>query len=296
MKKLLILAFAALGMLACTEPNNPDKPTTNKEGALGGKFSVSASTKVQFSQGNLQYQASTNTWRFAEIQYDIIGEANKNISASYSGWIDLFGWGTGNNPTLSRTYTYDLEHGDYDDAYYRDYGTFTDWGGYKISNGGNNASQWRTLTSNEWLYLFHSRSNAVHLFGFCTVNGISGVILLPDDWATPNGLTFSPSTLNWAWDDWEYCSDKDFYANHFLDNTYTSSEWSKMETAGAVFFPAAGCREFGTDLRGGGYYWSSTPDDDGDARYLDFGANFLSPEYPSPRSVGMSVRLVKDVQ
>lgn len=31
---------------------------------------------IQFAPGNLQYQASTGTWRFAENQYDVIGEGN----------------------------------------------------------------------------------------------------------------------------------------------------------------------------------------------------------------------------
>ena len=36
-------------------------------------FSVSSTKQVHFSQGNLQYQASTNTWRFAEMQWDFVG-------------------------------------------------------------------------------------------------------------------------------------------------------------------------------------------------------------------------------
>ena len=64
------------------------------QGALPGEFSVSASLKVHFAQGNLQYQASTKTWRFAANQYTSVGNPNSNISSSYSGWIDLFGWGT----------------------------------------------------------------------------------------------------------------------------------------------------------------------------------------------------------
>lgn len=63
-------------------------------GAIGGLFSVSATQQVYFSQGNLQYQASTTTWRFAEHQYDYVGADNENISSTYSGWIDLFGFGT----------------------------------------------------------------------------------------------------------------------------------------------------------------------------------------------------------
>ncbi len=64
------------------------------EGALPGLFSVSEGEQVRFSKGNLQYQASTKTWRFADQQYDVIGMDNEKISETYSGWIDLFGWGT----------------------------------------------------------------------------------------------------------------------------------------------------------------------------------------------------------
>ena len=63
-------------------------------GAINGLFSVSASQQVYFSQGNLQYKASTNTWKFAENQWDMIGSENSNISENYVGWIYLFGWGT----------------------------------------------------------------------------------------------------------------------------------------------------------------------------------------------------------
>ena len=41
---------------------------TFSEGAINGVFSVASNKKVYFSQGNLQYQASTRTWRFAEHQ------------------------------------------------------------------------------------------------------------------------------------------------------------------------------------------------------------------------------------
>jgi hypothetical protein len=64
------------------------------EGALPKLFSVSEGKQVLFSKGNLQYQATTKTWRFAEHQYDVIGKDNEKISETYSGWIDLFGWAT----------------------------------------------------------------------------------------------------------------------------------------------------------------------------------------------------------
>ena len=81
------------------------------EGALRGKFAISATDTVAFSRGNLQYQPSTSTWRFAENQWDFVGTANARIRSyqystegwvwTYKGWLDLFGWGTGNNPTAS---------------------------------------------------------------------------------------------------------------------------------------------------------------------------------------------------
>ena len=82
-------------------------------GSINGLFSVSADKQVYFSQGNLQYQASTNTWRFAERQIDYVGlNSNGNVyeggvqcdnalmSSTYSGWIDLFGWARAAIPTV----------------------------------------------------------------------------------------------------------------------------------------------------------------------------------------------------
>ncbi len=41
-------------------------------GAIDGVFPVSENTYVNFAQGNLQYQPSTNRWRFAEHQWDLL--------------------------------------------------------------------------------------------------------------------------------------------------------------------------------------------------------------------------------
>ena len=234
------------------------------EGALSGEFSVSADTKVYFSKGNLQYQASTKTWRFAEHQYDIIGEDNKNISDTYDGWIDLFGWGTGSNPTLTSSNS-------------ADYGTFTDWEVNKISNGGNTANQWRTLTTDEWVYLYSGRTNAANLRSQATVNNVHGCIFLPDNWSLPSGVSFTADANNWT------------------SNTYFASDWVKLEQAGAVFLPAAGYRDgtFVYDVGSGGSYWSSTPDDTSYAYGLDFYSGNIYPQSSSSRVCGQSVRLVR---
>ena len=100
-------------------------------GFLPGRFSVGAGKQVCFSKGNLQYQASTDTWRYAENQWDRVGDDNANISPTYDGWIDLFGWGTANNPTNASTNPNDYpEYNPY-------FVTFDDWGLNKISNGCN---------------------------------------------------------------------------------------------------------------------------------------------------------------
>lgn len=236
------------------------------------KFSVGESKKVQFAHGNLQYQASTQTWRFAENQYDTIGGANSNISDSYSGWIDLFGWGTGNNP-INTSWAPE------------DYPTFNDW-------GDNIGGGWRTLTKDEWIYLFCERTDAAHLFGMGSVNGVNGTIVLPDDWAgdkftdTDNGLVYN---------------EDGYYNNNaggrFSFNTYTAEQWRTMEEAGAVFLPAPGCRA-GTEVINvnlAGYYWSSTPSNiGGEAFYLYISNYGLHSHYSNGRHNAISVRLVRD--
>ena len=47
------------------------------QGAIDGLFTINSNgDQVYFSQGNLQYQASTNTWRFATNQWDYVGDGN----------------------------------------------------------------------------------------------------------------------------------------------------------------------------------------------------------------------------
>lgn len=254
--------------------------TPSGDGMLSGEFSVSDTKKVHFSQGNLQYQASTNKWQFAAHQYDTIGGANSNISASYTGWIDLFGWGTGNNPTFASTD-------------YNDYSTFVDWGVNAISNGDNKANLWRTLTKLEWVYLFYGRANAAKLFGMGSVNGVNGTILLPDNWVLPTGASFTASTTQGLADQGSYYFNSN--GDNFSHNAYTTEQWDVMESAGAVFLPAAGYRN-GTDVGdvgSTGYYWSATPHDTDYAYYLNFFSDYFYPQNSRFRYRGLSVRLVR---
>lgn len=267
-------------VVGCSDDgNNTRNPiVTYPSGKLPGKFSVSATKKVQFAMGNLQYQASTKKWRFAENQYDVIGEDNENISSSYSGWIDLFGWGTSG---YRKKYPYMTSEDtkDYGDGTNNIAGTDYDWGVYNaISNGGNKAGMWRTLTKEEWNYLYDTRANAENLRGQATVNGQTGYILLPDGWSIPSGLTFTANP------------------DDFSTNTYSASEWSKMEAAGAVFLPCAGYR-LGTTVNyvgTYGYYWSSSYFSSSNAYYFNFSSSNVNPSNFSSRYGGLSVRLVQE--
>lgn len=198
-------------------------------GRINGVFSVSASKKVYFSNGNLQYQASTNTWRFAEHQYDICASNNTSISSTYSGWIDLFGWATSgysNGGTAYQPYSTSKTSTDYKAGTNGTSlaGTKSDWGVYNaISNGGNAANQWRTLTCSEMNYLLNTRTDANYKWSLGIVGGRYGLILLPDEWILPLGLEFNSRS----------------YA---AENNYTLSQWELMEANGAVFLPMAGLR------------------------------------------------------
>ncbi len=253
--------------------DNPDddNPDVDSKGALPGKFSVSATTQVQFSKGNLQY---VGTWQFAGNQWDIFGDSQSDNHR------DLFGWGTGDAPNKVST----------DD---NDYATFTDWGVNAISNGGNEANTWRTLTKDEWVYLFYGRTNAATLFALGSVNGVNGTILLPDNWTLPEGASFTTSTTQGLADQGDYYFNES--GNNFSHNTYTKEQWTVMEQAGAVFLPAAGLRD-GTgvdDVGSDGGYWSATPYVTYYAYLLGFNSYYLLPQYYSDRYGGFGVRLVR---
>ena len=233
-------------------------------------FSVSATEQVTFSKGNLQYHPAKKQWRFAEHQTDYIGDANSNISSTYHGWIDLFGWGTGDMPTKFSTSN-------------SVYSRFVDWGTNKIGNNAPNT--WRTLTYGEWNYLLKNRTNASSLCGVAQVGGVNGLILLPDTWICPEGVTFK-SGFHGRYG-------KDYYAAY---QTFTAEQWSKLEAAGAVFLPAAGYRH-GTlvyFVQYYGYYWSATEGNGGYAYFLYFYSDGAYVSY-NGRVLGHSVRLVKDL-
>ncbi|MBR2935704.1 MAG: hypothetical protein IKB81_01320 [Paludibacteraceae bacterium] len=235
-------------------------------------FSVSESKQVCFSKGNLQYHPANNEWRFAESQLDYIGDANINISATYNGWLDLFGWSTSATNFGVSTSTNDNDYS----------GDFVDWGTNQIGSDAPNT--WRTLSNDEWDYLLNTRTNADALRGVAQVNGVNGLVFLPDSWTCPEGITFK-SGFSSKWSVTAYGQNQ----------TFTAEQWSLLESAGAIFLPASGLRD-GSDVRyvqNHGNYWSATEDDSYGPYYL----NFVSDEAFMYFNCydGFSVRLVKDL-
>ena len=268
--------------------------TTSHEwpnGMLPEEFSVSETKRVKFSQGNLQYQASTNTFRFALSQNDCIGEDNSHISSSYSGWIDLFGWGTSgwnNGNVFYQPYSSDNVNG----SWYGPVGEYSlvdeyansDWGVYNsISNGGNSTGMWRTLTGGEWYYLLFQRQTTYDIrYAKARVNGVNGLIILPDNW---NPSVYSLSYPNSGWCYYEL-------------NEISLADWPTLEVAGAVFLPAAGYRngtsvgEFNNECS----YWSASSYYNSSEAYYQYlnNSDIFEVKWDA-RCVGHSVRLVHNV-
>lgn len=286
-QKLRTVTFATSS--AVTLPRNYIVPmhkagTPKEDNGLSGYFSVRGSAtgedsyKVVFSRGNLQHVGSTNpssgTWQFAARQYDFFGQ--NNVASGYYNLTqteDLFAWSDASSNGQFGMYPYDYW---YQQGGWTPSGTsgeyFKDWGTYKTISG-DAPQTWFTLNSDEWYYLFHTRvhENGDNLRGKAMITGIQGhqavaafngqprdyiygFILMPDDWTSddvPAGLSFTPAG-------------EDDGSNAYV-NTYTVSEWARLEAAGAMFLPAAGYgNKWGNegnyveDTYQAGYYWSRT--------------------------------------
>ncbi len=242
-------------------------------------FSVSATKQVAFSKGNLQctLSATDTTWSFAENQYDMLGSANVSDGA-LADTIDLFGWST----TASAKWGISTSTEDNDYS-----GNFVDWG-KNIGDG----TTYRTLTLDEWTYLFSNRTDATKKKGVARIklnddgtDYVNGLILLPDSWTCPTGITFRSSYANE--------DDEQAYADY---QTFTLSDWQRLEAAGAVFLPASG-RRYGLDVLNvqyGGRYWSAAPGDTDYAYGFSFYSYGTGYGYYS-RCNGLAVRLVQDL-
>ena len=289
-----------------------DSFLTKKDGAIrAAAYKVSETDSVYFSQGNLQFNAEQEkhitaskdslkgTWRFAENQYDYIGSTNKEISETYDGWIDLFGWGTSGWDSKTTCYqpwstteknSYYHPGGSYSNNLTGDYAN-ADWGVYNaISNGGNEPNKWRTLTISEWQYLFKNNKWTLGYINDST-NSYVCFMLIPETFTAPEGTTvtvISTTTTSFYLPDLSVPS----------TNKYTIEEFASLEKLGVVALPCGGVRKGSSISHVGfnGNYWSSSAFDSNYALGLDFYNVTVSSNSAEYRCHGLSVRLVQDVQ
>ena len=221
------------------------------------KFSVSATTKVEFAPGNLWYgiadRESTPAFHF---------EANQWSSASTwdASHVSYFFW----SKTASVAYA----------QIYNDGGTsttdvfFTDASDFQVS--GETAGTWRTLSKAQWDYLLETRTGASNLCAWKELDSGAhkGLVILPDgtdvsvmsritttDALATHGAVFLP------------------VAGYYLDFSGVSNADSN------------------------GYYWSSTPFEDlsSSAFYINFDSGNHVYKMIIFRSHGYSVRLVRNI-
>ena len=190
---VLVLLIAALTFPTAVVQAQPT-------GSKGGKFTVASGKQVRFSQGNLQYNKTTQEWSFMDHQYDMVETDGQYVGENYANQniVSLFGWGTsgwnngnvyyqpwdtqdngnynqgdGYGPTDGTDFTYDLT-GEY---------SLADWGVHNFIN--NTTGAWRTLTQSEWIYVFITRTGIRYAYAQITgtSNGtVNGMILFPDDY------------------------------------------------------------------------------------------------------------------
>lgn len=261
------------------------------DGAIMAAFSVSDTTKVYFSQGNLMYSqvgthlcadgtTKTGTWRFAEDQ------------VSFG---DGFYWG--DSGFRASVHTSESSYASFFQNYLTELtqnisGTNYDWGQYNaIENGGDIPNIYRTLTNDEWDYLLNTRPNSDKLKGTLHVFGLENTVfgyILPDTWDI-NILI--PETL---------------YLAPQLYDTYP--ELKKIEDKGCVIFRYGeqGLSHYYTSSYGSGVYNSSTnyhyscytiygANNVGQSYFTYYGASATSSS-KTDRAIKNYVRLVKDVE
>ncbi|MBR1877797.1 MAG: hypothetical protein IJ814_02200 [Paludibacteraceae bacterium] len=266
-------------------PVVPDTTPANPNSHAKAFTINSNGDQVFFSQGNLRYQASTNTWRFAENQYDAIGSANANASNIYEGWIDLFGWGTsGYDNTANDPFAVNYQPWSTSYAQLSQTKTIK---GTEIESincemqaiTGKCDTTWTgggTYKSDDYNYYGYGPST------YMTDKDLTGTSA-NYDWGVYNAITNGGGQAGlWrtlTYDEWNYiltgrnlaqylrsqatvCGvhgyvllpddftlpeglSWNYQTNDWDANTYGPQAWSAMEAVGAVFLPAAGYR-YGT--------------------------------------------------
>ena len=267
--------FTTKSLAAATSVNTVCQLVGLPAGALNGEFTVSDpdgtpksgdEKKVHFSQGNLYWDG--DSFELETNQYDV----QSSWSTSH---VCHFFWSKSAEVAYAETYS---ESGTAaTDVFFTNATETTAKEGFKVNVGGKDQTGWRTLSTNEWQYLFNTRTMEKDGARFenltssgITVEGVTfkGVVLFPDDFTDQA--------------DWK--------------TKYKT--WKALNDAGIVLLPAAGYR-FGSKVEGvgvNGRRWSSTANGSNNAYVVYFSGSNLWPDSSYNRNGGFSVRLITECQ
>ena len=234
------------------------------------EFSVSATTTVEFAPGNLYWDDTESKFKFEANQWSFEG----TWDASH---VSHFYWSKDAAEARAEEFNLDQSMSTKDVF-------FTNASDFQVN--GETAGTWRTLSDAEWNYLLNTSGSSgrtdASRFALANVKGVCGLLIFPDNYSgTASGTGIADVNDTEA----------EFPTSNIPDDT-----WKAMESAGAVFLPAAGYRGDTHVYVVGSYgdYWSGTPheDEEDSAYHVDFGLNGVSVEH-IVREDGYAVRLVR---
>lgn len=274
-------------------------------------FSVSNNTTVYFSRSNLQCKKtgsdwSEYEWSFMDHAWDVVETADVSVDYAKENAISLFGWGTsgykdwpegryGKCSAPNSTSTTASDYGPVGGGHLRGEFSKGDWGSQvgNLDDGCITSSKWRTLSAEEWSYLFTKRKASVvpgannARFAIVRVCDRPGWLLFPDSFVwVEDKMGPVPNAIN------RDCPYYDGVIN------YDQQQFEAISAAGAVFLPNNGWRS-GTAVRLVNVdcnYWTTTGTNAQSANsiLLKNGDN-VTMRPGLVRNDGFGVRLVMDI-
>lgn len=211
-------------------------------GVLLGKFSVSNTKQVRFSQGNLYWDSVL--YKFEDSQF--------SSSWNETDHVGLFFWSK--DASVARGESYWDEAASTSDIFFTN--VYSQKANPDFTVNGE-TGKFRSLSTEEWEYLLKKRKNAAELFkNDVTVCGEEHCLVIAPDICLNN------------------------YAFNKTKTSYDASEWATAEAAGVICLPSAGYRnnKYASDEGDDGFYWTSTPSDN--IKASSFGLQEISVPIP----------------
>ena len=260
-----------------------------------GAVSIASGKYAVFAPGNLQATisgysepvATASSWKFADHQYDYLGNGRTTMSSG-SGTVDLFAW-------QGKSSTEAIHYGlcTVSSASAQWYGNNSseqikaDWGSLSISYGDQlyAPDTWRTPTGGskgEWKYLLESRSASTVAgkpdarFARAKYNSSEvGIIIFPDNYSLPIEISSLSDMINYT-SEWPW---------NYINVNLSNEQMNTLINSGAVYLPGNN-NSFS--------YWSKTCYSADEAYYMGCD-NYVHTTSSHRRYVNCSVRLIRDL-